>query len=128
MNLYAPVTLQDRFDTVLKAVCAQGMKGFASLHAFFWGVSKKPLPQILQFVALLLSIPCFKAHQFFFEVAYAAGHRKLVRLGRKSKALGGKDLSVQFGELRFDGLSDAQIYHRLRDLAGRLERCRQTGN
>lgn len=128
MNLYATVALQDRFDTALKAVCTQGMRGFAVLHAFLWDVRKKPLPQILQFIALLLSIPCFKAHQLFFEIAYAAGHRKLVRLGRKCKALGGKDLSVQFGELRLEGLSDAQIYHRLRDVADRLERCGQAGN
>ena len=98
--------LQDRFISVLVAVWAYEMRWFGRLSVRLSTVGHRSPTKFVHFVALLLSVPCFKASHFFFKLAYAANQRRLLRLGRK-------DLFLQF----YDGrISDGRIVHVLEGL------------
>lgn len=120
--------LQDRFDAGLVTVCAYGMHRFGAAHRFLDKVGKRTGRQGVELVALLLGIPCFHAHQLFFEIAYAGNQRRLRRLHRQCAPLGGHDFAGEFDRLRSEGLSIPEIKHRLRDIASRAQRSGDGGN
>src|SRR5215510_11747495 len=74
------VCLEDRLDAAFIAVWAYGMRGSALCFRRLKDVGERALSPALQLVALLLSVPCFKAHQFCFKLAYAFNQRRMRRL------------------------------------------------
>ena len=57
------------------------MRWLGALSLWFQGISKKSVAHCFQLVALLLSIPCFKASHFFFKIVYSLQQRRLRELG-----------------------------------------------
>lgn len=117
-------SLKDRFDAVLKAICAQEMRRFASVTLFLQCIAENvgPLTHLGELVFLSLSVPCFKISHFFFKCAYAIQRRQMIRLGRKCACLGGQDFSLQFDDLAPHHSSVTHTYQRLRDIHHRIER------
>lgn len=112
----------------LVAICTYAMRRFGAAHAFLYRVSERPQTDILKIVPLLLCFHASRSAISFSRRAYAIQQRKLVRLGRKFAALGGKDYSIQFSGLSLDGLTVAQSYQRLCNFARRLEGSDGFGN
>src|SRR6516164_3725391 len=71
---------------------------FAAQGVFFHNVSKRSVPHIFKFIALILSVPCFHVSHFFFKRAYALQARqpKTLRPRVLSRRLG---LDLQIVEL-----------------------------
>ena len=114
MNCRMSAGLQDRLDAALITICTNCMRGFALLFSYFRNVSEKSTIQVLKFISLLLTFPCFEAAQFFFKLIYFVNRRRIARLG-------GDDL---FPELRDGRISIDRVVHilqRLRDVKHRLE-------
>ena len=72
--------LQDRFLIFLEAASTHAMRWFAILHRFFQSVSERSFTIVGKLVPLLRCIPCFKARQFFFKIAYTLQQRRLRRV------------------------------------------------
>ena len=79
--------LQDRLLSVLIAVGAKPMRWLATAHAILQGIGNRPLPGVLQFIALSLSFPVFELHNFLFQCSYALGRRRLRLLSREQSLL-----------------------------------------
>jgi len=75
------------------------MRWFSTACLWFQYKSKCTRMDLLEFIFLLLSIPCFKASHFFFKRTYALQQRELLRLGRECIRLGGEDYSLEFDNL-----------------------------
>ena len=80
MDNRMPAALQERLEAPLIAICTNCMGWFAVLHSLFRNEGEKASPQVLQFVALLICIPCFQCSHFFFKLAYVLNQRRLLRL------------------------------------------------
>jgi len=102
------------------------MRWFGAAFSGLKHVSNSSVPQIFKVVALLLSFPCFKISHFFFKLAYAINQRRALLIRRKCAVLGIDNRGLEFDHLGIEGLSVAQTYHRLRDIASELDRrkCR----
>ncbi len=68
---------------MVEAICTKIMRCFGSAHGFFLRISENSVSDAGKFIALLLSIPCFKASHFFFKIAYSLQQHKLLRLCRE---------------------------------------------
>jgi hypothetical protein len=68
--------LQDRAAALGVAGCTYFMVRFARAHAFLQRVSEGAITQVDKLVPLLLCFPCFKASNFFFQLAYALNQRR----------------------------------------------------
>ena len=88
------------------------------------GISKSPIPKVLQLVALFLSIPCFKASNFCFKIAYTVNLRRMRFAGLDCAGLRIHDGALQLKNLRITLSRISDFSHRLRNLEGRFE----TGN
>ena len=97
------------------------MRRFAVLHAFFQNISERATSEVVQSVALLLCFPCFHISNLAFQILYALRQRKLVCLSIKCARLRGEDSVIEFDDLVLQKGSIAQVYCRLRYIAGRLE-------
>ncbi len=115
--------LQDRFDASLIAVWTYGMRMFGRLSIGFQRISQHPIPQILQIISLLLSVPFFKASHLCFKITYALQLRRLRFVSGYGVSQGGTDLPLQFDSLGLKDGSVAEIYHRLNGVCSRLERA-----
>src|SRR3990172_1887573 len=62
--------LEDRALTILIAICTYVMRKFAVAHGLLQRINHGPYKRGHQLVALLLSLPCFHASDFFFKCAY----------------------------------------------------------
>ena len=80
--------LQDRFLALLVAGGAKPMLRLALIHTWLKCVSERPLPRVLQFIALLVSFPVFKTHNFLFKASYALSSIRLRRVCRRQRLLG----------------------------------------
>jgi len=114
--------LKQRLLAVLVAICTYPMRWFGAAHGFLHRVSQRPIPKLLQFVALLLTAPIFQASNFFFNLAYLLNERRAFLLSRERARLSVKDLGLKFDGLGLKGGSVPQTYHRLRNILGSLER------
>src|SRR5215831_4114017 len=125
------MTLQIRFLAIGAAICAYLMRGFTLAYAFLKHKGDHARTDLSKLIALLLCVPCFQASHFFFKLAYALQQRRALVMCREYSIVGVDKLGLEFEELRLEGLSIAQAYHRLRDILGRLERrqcARKSGN
>jgi hypothetical protein len=118
--------------TLLIAVCTKQMRWFAGMGSYFRRVGqmtgRSVVGNVLEFVCLGLSVPCFKVSNFFFKLTYTIQQRKLVRLGRECAGLGGDDFSVQFDDLFTNQSSIANTEQRLADLRRRIQRLDHSSN
>ena len=62
---------------IVVAVCTNTMKGLAIAHRFFYGISERSTTVVGKLIPLLLCVPCFKAHNFLFKIAYSLNQRRL---------------------------------------------------
>jgi len=97
------------------------MRWFGWLSAGLQRIGHYPATNIFQFIALFLSVPCFKASHFCFKRAYGLQQLHLSRLAGDCARLGGKDFSVQFPESIPEFGKVADLYQFLYCLARRLE-------
>ena len=79
---------QDRFLALLIAGGAKPMLWLALVHTWLKCVSERPLPRVLQFIALHLTFPVFEAHNLMFKASYALGSIRLRRVCRRQRLLG----------------------------------------
>ncbi len=105
----------------LVAIWTYGMLGFGALHGWLHSVSDYAIPKFLQFILLLLSVPCFEISHFCFKRAYLINQARMRRICSDRVALGFHDSSLEFDDLGLEGPGVAQIYHRLCDIEGRLK-------
>ena len=109
--------LQDGFLAFLIALSAKPMRRFGALCLWLQNVSKRDsVVDIFQFVALLFSVPCFQISYLFFQITCALQQRRALILSRKRGIIGVNQLALKFDELRLEGCSIPQRYHRLRDI------------
>lgn len=113
--------MQKRFDTLLIAVCAYLMRRLRTLHAQLCSVDEDTWGQFVKLVALLLSFPCFEAHNFCFKLSYTLMQKRLRILGRECALMGGEDLSLQFEGLRIHERNVTKLHKSLNEVARRLE-------
>src|SRR5262249_41552533 len=66
-----PRHLQDRLLALLVACCAKPMRWLGVACVSLQHVGKRTRKHTLEFILLLLAIPCFKASDFCFQCAYA---------------------------------------------------------
>jgi hypothetical protein len=98
------------------------MDWLASCHGFLQAIGKNSEIKFIQFIALFLCFPCFKAGQFFFKIAYFLNQRRAFIISRKYALLGIDNRALQFEDLSLKGRSITHVYHRLRDVYGRIQR------
>jgi len=91
--------LDDFGMTIAIAACTYPMRWFGSACIWLQHISKRVSPDALEFILLLISVPCFKISQFCFERAYLLNQRRLRRIGLYCASLGGHNLSIEFDEL-----------------------------
>src|ERR1700730_18282968 len=108
--------------SVLVICCTKIMDWLSACHVFLQAISKNSRSQFLQFIALFLCFPCFKVGQFFFKVAYFLNQRRALIISRKYTLLGLDNRALQFEDLSLKGRSITYVYHRLRDVYGRIQR------
>jgi hypothetical protein len=84
---------KNRILAVTVALCTKPMRWFAGLGTVLSHANESALPNVFQFVFLLLSIPSFKASHFFFKLAYSLNQLRL-------RDLCGEDLFLQFYDRR----------------------------
>ena len=80
--------LNDLYPAIAIAMCTYPMGWFGRASRWFQHVSERSPTEVLKFIALLLSVPCFKASHFFFKGAYLLQQRRI-------RLLGGDDLPLQ---------------------------------
>src|SRR5579871_1750089 len=78
--------LEKRFYATLIAAGTYAVKGFGALHRWLHRISERcaATSQLLQFIALLLTFPCFKLSNFCFKVTFFLQKRHMRRLGFES--------------------------------------------
>ena len=116
----AMTELENRAAPIFVAVCTYPMRRFAFAHGVFQRIYSNPGPRSVQFIALLLSFPCFYASYFFFKFAYSINHRRLLKIGLHCASLGGKNHVVECGDLS-PSVTAHQLIKRLNDLRCRSE-------
>ena len=75
------------------------MGWLARLGIFFSHIVKGAASDIPQLIILFLSIPCFKASDLFFKLAYRLDQRSLLGLRIRQGGLHGENLLVQLDGL-----------------------------
>jgi len=120
--------LENRLLAALAAVCAYVMRRLGALCLWLQRASKRPRPDGLQFISLLLSFPCFEVSHLFFQLTYLLNQRRALLINRKNLALGIDQLPIEFDDLRLKGLSIVQTHDRLRDVLQRIERTEGRGD
>lgn len=117
---HAHLGLQYRCVTILVALGAYPMRRFGAACLFLQGVSERSASGVPKFIALLLSVPCFKAsHLFFFQsepslfqADLSLQQRRALLLRRYCAIHGIVDLGLEFDGLDLKGRGIASIYCR----------------
>lgn len=77
---------EDRFSTLLVALGTEGMRRLGACGLWLQDIGETALPHVLQFVAVLLAVPCFKLANAFGQLAFVGNQRKLRLLGFEQEA------------------------------------------
>ena len=112
--------LEKRLLAVGVAVWAKPMRWLGASGVWLQHVSHAAIPQPLQFVILLFSVPCFEAANFCFERAYLIQLRRLRLASFDGLAERLQDSALEFYGFGSHRLSVAHTYHRLRNIQRRL--------
>lgn len=107
--------------TILVAALTYEMGRFGTLCLWFQRIGETARCKQLQFIALLLAIPCFKLSNFCFQLAFFIQQRELLALGRKCALLGGENYGLQFNDFALNGGDVAQLQKRAGDVASRFQ-------
>jgi hypothetical protein len=86
---------------------------FGRLHALFQRVDKKA-PFLFQYIALLLTFPCFEASHFFFKLAFFFQERRIALAGGENLLLQSDDRAVTSNRLTHAYEILRRIEHRLK--------------
>ena len=121
-------SLKDAFLAVFVALLTYIMNWFGDAFLTFQSVSKRSRSQCFEFVALLLSIPCFEISNRCFKFAYAINQRRLRRIGLNNARLGGYDFSVEFDQLGQVIASAPHNHEGLNDIRRALERAERAAD
>ena len=113
---------------LIETVCAHVMRGSAAAFRFFQHKGKHAISNFVQIVAFLFAFPFFHMSNALFKFVYSSRQRRLALLGAQRALLGGQNLSLQFPDLNFDGMSLVQIRDALREVVRGLERRDSFGN
>lgn len=119
---------EDTLSPIIVTICTYPMRGFGIAHGFFKRIHDSSVPRGIQFIALLLTFPCFYANGFFFKCAYCLNHRRLLRLCNKRMGLSDYDLISQLDDcsLHFRDIPHlAQCFNKVCD---RLNTLRSSSN
>src|ERR1700730_1631984 len=106
--------LENRWFMICIAGSTYLMRWFGALGLRFQDIGKRPRSDRLQFVALLLSIPCFKVSHAFFKFAYRLNQFHLRRLC-------GEDFFLKFYDRSIATGSVVDILKSLRDIKSGLD-------
>lgn len=98
-----------------------------ALGLWFQSVSENTLSQFGKLILLLLSIPCFKFSNAFFQFTYTSRQRRLRLLGSQSAMLGGENYALEFEDLPLHLNRPAYIKERLRKIESRLKASENSG-
>lgn len=111
--------LEGRFLMLLIAFGTKSMRRLSMCH--HWLIGKAPNSGYLtQFIALLLSFPCFKASHFFFKIVYALQQRRL-------RNLCPEDFFLQFYDCAIPNGGVVNILQTLRHIKHGLEGAEISG-
>ncbi len=88
--------LQNRLDAALIAIGTQIVREATRIHARLHAISENTGSNFLKLIIFFVSIPVFQLSHFAFKATYSLQQVKLLLVGRKCAALGGKDLSLKF--------------------------------
>jgi hypothetical protein len=99
------------------------MERIGALGVLFNRIGECSSPQILQLIAPLLAIPCLKASNFLFKLAYVA-----CSACASAKAVCREDLLIKLDGLFEDLRSIPQTSHSLYDISRRLDRIEALGD
>ena len=90
--------LEKRFLAFGKAICTQMMWWLTLLHTGLRAIGRHARSDFGKMVAFRLSIPVFQLSNFFFQVAYALGERRLLLLGCQRDSPSVSQLGVHLGD------------------------------
>lgn len=114
--------LEDHALALLIAACTYPMRGFALVHRCLQGIGNNPrLPKRGQLIALLLTLPCFMAHNFLFEQAYFFAQRRLLRLSLRGTGQGVDQNGLQLNDFGTGIGKGFDFYQAFYDVIGRLK-------
>jgi hypothetical protein len=108
--------LQDMSLFLFVAWLTNVMHRFGTLGLWLQSVGKRSRRQSLQFIALLLCLPCFKVSNFCFKVAYSLNQSRALLVRRKNALLGIENDALEFEDLALNDGSVVPVFHRLRDI------------
>src|ERR1019366_6847073 len=97
------------FFVMLVTCCTKAMDWLAVCHRSLQVISKNSNSYFIQFIALFLCFPCFKAGQFFFKAAYLLNQRRALLICRKDTLLGVNNRALQFEDLALKGRSITHV-------------------
>lgn len=97
-------------------LCTYMMRWLDGLRLRLQLVGENTGSDLVKLIAFFLCSPCFKASHFFFKIAFILQQRKLVALGVKCAALGGKNLSLQFSNLTLHDRNIVCMHNSLKNI------------
>lgn len=100
------------------AIWASMMNWFACGHVGLQFVHRHSRFELLRLIALLLTLPVFKASHFCFKRAYFLQHLKLTLVAQRCARLRGQNFSMQFPE-RIPVFEELASLHEFLDCLGR---------
>ncbi len=104
------------------------MRGFGAACVWLQNSSHRALPNWLQLILLLLSIPCFQISHFCFKRAYAVSLYRMRLAGLDGLLKCVQDDSLKLNGFGTERLSVAQTYHCLRDIERRANARNGSGD
>jgi hypothetical protein len=113
--------MQNGLATVLVALFTKLMGWLAAFHWFLQRVGEDAGCNLVQLIALLLSLPVFHLHNLLFQFAYALNVRKAARLRRHCLRLGIQYRGLQLDSVAVNLGSVPQLQDCLNGLANRLK-------
>lgn len=100
------------------------MRGFGWLSIWLQRIGKNPGMNFFKLIPLLLSIPCFRLSNYFFQLIYLFQHRMLLEQSAINVSLGAQDYLLEFKRDLVDRHSLIELADRLRQ----LKRLAEAGN
>ncbi|MCS7668045.1 hypothetical protein N0374_34400, partial [Pseudomonas aeruginosa] len=91
--------LKNGLDSFLVAIGTYVMQRFGALNLWLYAIHKSTRFRLVELVALFLLFPAFELSNFGFQLAYAAGQRRLIRVGAVQLGLQPEQHAVQFDHL-----------------------------
>ncbi len=98
------------------------------MNLWLYAIHKSTRFRLVELVALFLLFPAFELSNFGFQLAYAAGQRRLIRVGAVQLGLQPEQHAVQLDHLGRYSRIRLEREHALRNVSGRLDAAVGTSN